>query len=205
MTPLPMPREIYARDFDTGTSRAEFDRLLASADQSLELATPPGVGEVQLQNEPRARQDQYLAVGEFIARHCQVLIALWDGKPGQRGGTGEVVRLKLTGFHHDTPPGIDATPLVPTGPVFHITVPRERDGAREVAVTALWIYPGERQLRAGSGRNFYHYRIFKPLDDYNREVLARAAEEKPAMAAPPPTCCPKGQIPRQAGLLPALT
>jgi hypothetical protein len=181
MAPLPMPREIYARDFDTGASRAEFDRLLATADQSLEMATPPGVSAAQLQNEPRSRQDQYLAVGEFIARHCQVLIALWDGKPGQRGGTGEVVRLKLTGFHHDTPPGIDATPLVPTGPVFHITVPRERDGAREIAVTAAWVYP-ESDNYEPEGRNFYHYRIFKPLDDYNREALARAAEEEAAMA-----------------------
>jgi len=201
MAPLPMPREIYARDFDTLTSRAEFDRLLASADQSLEMATPPGVGAAQLQNEPRARQDQYLAVGEFIARHCQVLIALWDGKPGQRGGTGEVVRLKLTGFHHDTPPAIDATPLVPTGPVFHITVPRERDGAREVAVTAAWAYP-ERDNYEPEGRNFYHYRIFKPLDDYNREALARAAEEKPAMDRAAADLLPEGANPAPSRIAP---
>ncbi len=181
IAPIPMPREIYTRDFDTSSSRAEFDRLLATAHQSLEMPTPPGVGAAQLQNEPRTRQNQYLAVGEFIARHCQVLIALWDGKPGQRGGTGEVVRLKLTGFHDETPSGIDSTPLVPRGPVFHITVPRERDGAREIAVTAAWTYPDRDNYEADEAQDFYHYRIFKPLDDYNREALARAAEEKPSI------------------------
>ncbi len=201
MAALPMPREIYARDFDTGTSRAEFNRLLANAGQSLEIPIPPGIGEAQLQNEPRARQDQYLAVGEFIAHHCQVLIALWDGKPGQRGGTGEVVRLKLTGFDHNTPP-IDATPLVPTGPVFHITVPRERDGAREVAVTAAWVYP-ESDNYEPEGRDFYHHRIFKPLDEYNREALARAAAEKPAIDRAAADLLPEGANPAPSRIAPA--
>ncbi len=192
MAPLPMPREIYARDFHTSTSRADFDRLLATAGQSLEMPTPPGISEGQLQNEPRARQDQYLAVGEFIARHCQILIALWDGKPGQRGGTGEVVRLKLTGFHDDTPPGIDAAPLVPTGPVFHVTVPRERDGAMEIAVTAAWVYP-ESDNYEPEPHDFYHYRIFKPLDDYNREALARAAADLlPEVTNPAPEAIAPG-------------
>ncbi len=201
MALLPMPREIYARDFDTAASRAEFDRLLATADQSLEMPTPPGITEGRLQNEPRARQDQYLAVGEFIARHCQVLIALWDGRPGQRGGTGEVVRLKLTGFHDDTPPGIDATPLVPTGPVFHITVPRERDGARDIAVTAAWIYPESDNFEP-EVHNFYHHRIFKPLNDYNREALARAAEEKPAMERAAADLLPAGANPAPGPIAP---
>jgi hypothetical protein len=179
MAPLPMPREIYARDFGTSASRAEFDRLLAAARQSLEMPLPPGVGAEQLQSDLSARQQQYAAVGEFVARHCQVLIALWDGKPGLRGGTAGVVRLKLTGL----PPGAPAGSafVVPRGPVHHVMVPRQRDGAAEITVTTTRMYPESDNYEPEEGRNFYHYRIFKPLDDYNCEALARANEEGAAV------------------------
>lgn len=37
-------------------------------------------------------QDAYLAAGEYIAAHSDVLIAVWDGKPaGGKGGTADVV------------------------------------------------------------------------------------------------------------------
>jgi hypothetical protein len=194
MAPLPMPREIYARDFATAASRAEFDRLLAAAKQSLEMPAPSGIGAAQLQNDPRARQDQYLAVGEFVARNCQLLVALWDGKPGQRGGTGEVVRLKLTGFHGEAPPGIDSVPLVARGPVFHIAVPRERDGSTHVEVKGAWKYPEGVDYEPAEAHDFYHHRIFKPLDDYNREAIARAAEEKPAMERAAADLMPDGAV-----------
>src|SRR5215472_6259161 len=51
MAPLPMTREIYQRDFKTADSRAEFARLLDAAAQVLEMPTPHGVGEEQLENE----------------------------------------------------------------------------------------------------------------------------------------------------------
>ena len=146
-----------------------------------------------MQNQLTARQDQYAAVGEFIARHCQVLIALWDGKPGQRGGTGEVVELKLKGTPSQTAPGRGPPATVPRGPVFHITVPREREGSRDIAVAVHSIYPESDDYDPAAAGNFHHYRIFKPLDDYNREVMARAAEEKAAIeqAAPRPAARPR--------------
>lgn len=37
-------------------------------------------------------QDAYLAAGEYIASHSDLLIAVWDGKPAEgRGGTADVV------------------------------------------------------------------------------------------------------------------
>jgi len=176
MAPLPMAREIYQRDFKTAESRNEFSRLLDGAAGALEMPTPPGVGAQQLENELSARQDQYAAVGEFIVRHCQVLIALWDGKPGDRGGTAEVVNLKLTGV-------VSQSEISGSyrGPVYHITVPRQRD-TTAVAVSCVPLYPEGVDYESSEAAVFYHHRIFKPLDDYNREAALRADEEGTAAA-----------------------
>jgi hypothetical protein len=68
----------------------------------------------------------YANVGAYVVRHCHALIALWDVESeGKEGGSGEMVRYKLTGE-------IPATcsprePLVrgeERGPVFVINTPR---------------------------------------------------------------------------------
>jgi hypothetical protein len=180
MAPLPMLRAEYERDFETADSRAEFGRLLDAASHRLELPTPPGVGQAQLRNETAARQDQYLAVGEFIARHCEVLIALWNGKPGQRGGTADVVALKLTGVAPETRPAHSSPASIPRGPVYHITSPRMRD-AHLAPVTRTTMFPESDEYEPSQAADFYHFRIFKPLDDYNREVVTRAGAEAAAI------------------------
>lgn len=39
-----------------------------------------------------SEQDAYLAAGEYIAFHSDLLIAVWDGKPaGGKGGTADIV------------------------------------------------------------------------------------------------------------------
>lgn len=177
MAPLPMQREIYERDFSTAESRAEFGRLLDAAAHKLEMPAPAGVGSDRLQNDLSARQDQYLAVGEFIARHCQVLIALWDGKPGQRGGTADVVNLKLKGIGLDG--AADSPGAIHRGPVYHIKVPRQRDET-DVAVSCTPLFPESDNYEASEAHDFYHRRVFKPLDDYNREVVTRADEQAAA-------------------------
>jgi hypothetical protein len=181
MAPLPMLRSEYERDFETADSRAEFGRLLDAASHRLELPTPPGVSAAQLRTETVARQDQYLAVGEFIARHCQVLIALWNGKPGQRGGTADVVALKLTGAAPEAPPRASAV-ILPRGPVYHITTPRIRDGANAAAVSRTTIFPESDEYEPGQAADFYHFRVFKPLDDYNVEVVTCAANAAATIA-----------------------
>lgn len=77
---LPMPKDLYVADFLTPESRSEFARLLASAADTVALP---------------AMQDRdtcYDAAGEYILGHCDVLLALWDGRaPQGAGGTGAIV------------------------------------------------------------------------------------------------------------------
>ena len=77
LVPLPMPRILYALDFEAPGSLAEFDDLAAQADQCFEIS-PVDDPEALLQPGP-ARDRRYEEAGIFIVRQCQILIALWDG------------------------------------------------------------------------------------------------------------------------------
>jgi hypothetical protein len=83
---LPFARERYRESLANHGARERFDALLLQATCSLEL---PG--------DPDESVDAYVMTGRATVAHCDVLIAVWDGKPPRgRGGTAEVVQLALT-------------------------------------------------------------------------------------------------------------
>ena len=82
---LPFDRTIYIRDFDGLEAGARFLSMVERADCVLEL---PG--------DPDDDAEAYMAAGRATIAHCDVLIAIWDGKPPRgRGGTAEVVHLAV--------------------------------------------------------------------------------------------------------------
>lgn len=100
---LPLPAEDYMRDFETPASRAEFTDLLGRSARTVVMV-------------PQAtRADAYLAVGHHLVDTCDVLVAVWNGRPAAgRGGTAEVVaRARAVGrplvwLRPGTPPEIRA-------------------------------------------------------------------------------------------------
>ena len=101
IVPLPMPRADYERDFQTPASLNEFQKLLGRADRSFELAWAKADAEGTSDGH---RDRAYALVGAYIAHHCEILIALWDGEDtGKEGGTAQVVRFKLEGIPIATP------------------------------------------------------------------------------------------------------
>jgi hypothetical protein len=96
IVPLPMSIGEYERDFSTPVALENFRRLSRDA-QIIALplikGSPPGSLEVP----GDARDWQYAQLGVFVSNHCQVLLALWNGKPDtQVGGTAGVVNYHLT-------------------------------------------------------------------------------------------------------------
>jgi hypothetical protein len=78
---LPLSAEDYLLDFVTDSSRRRFAELL---DQAATVTRPRGTG---------SREEAYERAGRWVARSCDVLIALWDGYASRgRGGTAEIVR-----------------------------------------------------------------------------------------------------------------
>jgi hypothetical protein len=83
---LPFAREHYRASRADHDARERFEALIERATCLLEL---PG--------DPDESLDAYVMTGRATVAHCDVLIAVWDGKPPRgRGGTGEVVQLALT-------------------------------------------------------------------------------------------------------------
>src|SRR5262249_25593077 len=89
---LPFPRDEYLKDFarsagDGRDVRDDFLRNLAKAAVVTELPYPHS-GE---------RNQGYAAAGGYLLRQIDVLIAVWDGKPPEAGGTGAVAREAVSG------------------------------------------------------------------------------------------------------------
>lgn len=100
IAPLPFPREVYAGDFADPRQRACFERL---CDRAVVLE-PEAVAEEVLDGSTgdlRTRDWHYVQTGIYIASHCHLLLALWDGKASPLpGGTAQMVAYYLSG----TPP-----------------------------------------------------------------------------------------------------
>jgi hypothetical protein len=91
---LPLTVEDYLEDFETDESKNEFRYLLTRCRRPFLLRTrrirddrhDPG-------DQAELRRDAYKQVGQYVVDHCDVLIAVWDGKPSRgRGGTAEIVK-----------------------------------------------------------------------------------------------------------------
>lgn len=81
---LPLPRDDYAADFASESSRRRFRELLALTEEVLELPARS------------SRAGAYEAVGLYLLDHCDVVLAVWDGGRAQgRGGTGAVATRAL--------------------------------------------------------------------------------------------------------------
>jgi hypothetical protein len=101
VAPLPFAREMYAQDFTHDVARQRFESLCAQA-RLIELPLLTGHTHAEVSEPGDQRDRQYAHVGMFVARHCHLLLAIWDGKPSHRlGGTAQIVDYFLTG----TPPG----------------------------------------------------------------------------------------------------
>jgi len=180
---LPMPRDLYVRDFSTPQSRAQFDQLCSAAVDVFELPLTPGNTVASIREQGKNRARQYAQAGVFLCAHCHVLLALWDGKQtDQLGGTSQVVR-----FHHeDVMPGYTpratASRLTLTDDesdlVYHIACSRDRpDGAPAaglVPLEATWFTTDEQHPRV-SEMPFRHRQVFERANEFSQEAQAHAA------------------------------
>jgi hypothetical protein len=144
IAPLPLPDEEYRRDFALTPVHSDaiknFDAWMKprSDVQTLFVGYEKGSSAQDVHDFGEKRNLQYRRAGVFIARHCDVLIALWDGKSGAgTGGTAEIIDFKLRGIPLDVSGSARASLDAPEiGPVIHIVTPRatKEETEKEVLV-----------------------------------------------------------------------
>jgi hypothetical protein len=79
---LPLAPDDFCRDFATDTSKADFERLLARADQV----------DVVDAAADASRDDCYELAARAVLGRSDVVLAVWDGLPGRgQGGTADSV------------------------------------------------------------------------------------------------------------------
>ncbi len=140
--PLPLDPDLFRQStsFDNDESRTKLDRLLQ--DQRVEWFVPPvptgiipsgtnGLSIASDRQDPemqKLRRILYANAGGYIVRHSHLLIALWDGKEGEKpSGTGDFVRFKLEGVAPKWYPWTNSEPLGfrgDRGPVAVIHTPK---------------------------------------------------------------------------------
>lgn len=183
---LPLAETSYASDFASDASRADFRLLLAKADRCITMpildpgADVPG----------DARNVQYLLSGLFIARHSDVLIALWDGNAARgTGGTAQVVAFRQTGRLEAEPRvraalaaspdpfGVIDAPLdaPQTGLVYH--VPAARPDAVAPSSASSWLVPPLHDATARSRDRFVDRSLttLRHRDSFNGEGMRSRA------------------------------
>ena len=144
IAPLPMPLEEYRKDFQFGltpNALSEFDRLLARAAAAPEMPLLDGAAIEALRDDAGRRAMQYREAGLYIVRHCQILLALWDGDQSdvKTGGTAEIVRRQREGALLANAASVRACiDGTESGPIVTIVTPRrDTPGSMKIA-TKPW-------------------------------------------------------------------
>ncbi len=96
VVPLPMEVAEYEKDFATQAGLENF-RKLRNRGHVIPLPLVKGSTPECINSPGAARDWQYAQLGVFVSNHCQILLALWNGKPDEQvGGTAGVVNYHLT-------------------------------------------------------------------------------------------------------------
>ncbi len=167
IAPLPMEIGAYEEDFGEPEALAEFRKLLGRASRAFTVAGPDAGRE-------DSREGCYARMGAYIAAHCQILIALWDGiDNGREGGTGQVVGFKLEGVPHRFAPANSPLDIPEAGPVYQLVTPRAGQAEPERKLDLIVRYPGAPGAPGDEGAMRAVYdRIFGLMDEYNRDIIS---------------------------------
>ena len=153
---LPMAQAEYEKDFTTAAELTEFRSFLAAAQRVIHLPAAAGADEQSITRHAATRDRQYAQLGLFVSNHCQILMALWDGKPTDTvGGTAQVVRYHLTSVMEGFEEQQSSASLLADSEndlVYHIICTRQSgDGEPEAGMEAGACYWLTSQSERSSG------------------------------------------------------
>ena len=159
---LPMNIDAYREDFPESVT--EFEQLCAEANSIITLPSPPIT---TLRSNQALRDSCYEVLGCHLARHCNVLVAFWDGSYNDlRGGTSSIVQLKLEGQWQATTNFSIA--MHDCGPVWHLPISRNSSQSSDLLsdkVNPYWKFPSDPAIDFES-----FSKDFRSIEEFNRLV-----------------------------------
>lgn len=174
IVPLPMNREEYEKDFKTLPSKEEFSELLSNKNaKSFELPLAEGNTEQNIQQPGKNREHQYAHAAAYIVRHCQILIAIWDGRRDE-GHTSQVVKWQLEGIPKHYILSLSLLDPVESGLVYHVATPREKDGYHPVEPFKFTGLPEKSSDQTNDKEDDFiteYRKILSRMDTFNNDYL----------------------------------
>ena len=160
---LPFPEEEYVKDFPESKDEY-YDLRDKEKHKNLKGIFPlKDKMDDDAKKYGPERDKLYENVGAYIARHSQILIALWDGKEGKKGGTSEIVKFKLKGLPDEYHPHGDKLDKPDTGPVYIIYTRRKKSNSEDLKYLKL-----EKKYPEDTNEEYFD-EIFKRFDEFNRD------------------------------------
>jgi hypothetical protein len=181
---LPMAQGEYEKDFESADALQEFRRLVAAAGRVIELPLHNGNELTPDATAAPARDRQYAQAGVFISNHCQILLALWDGREVDSvGGTAQVVRYHLRAVMEGFEAPDSSAHLLADSEndlACHIVCSRDRpDGAPAEGLRPMeqyWITSQHDRL-TGAGMPAEYALMLERLQEFERDRAALQPDE----------------------------
>lgn len=180
---LPLPVAEYESDFSDETSRREFRELLAEA-ATIDVLN----GQTDID---QSRERAYAQVGIYSSDHCQILIAIWDGKPARLGGgTADVIDYhqfgEMNAFGLEWS-GLRGLAKDDTDLVYHVICSRDReDGAPAdglVPGRARWLVADPERTEVDEPPAYID-RMLARTGEFNRDTARLAVQLNKSGIAP---------------------
>jgi len=182
IVPLPMELAEYEKDFASARGLANFRRLRQLGTE-IPLPLVKGSSREAIETPGAARDWQYAQLGVFVSNHCQILLALWNGRPDdQVGGTAGVVNYHLTAVMPGFSMAEESPNLLADNEndlAYQIVVSRQRANGEPAegleALQEYWLSAHFERAPAGRMPVDYH-RLLGRLVDYQADLHSHRGE-----------------------------
>ncbi len=179
---LPMPLQLYEAEFP-GPALPQFREILARADRVIELPLLSGTKDEHITSDPQRTgiraQEQYAALGDFLAVRTQLLLAIWNGVESPAlGGTAWTIRAKLTGKLRADAERLDPIEL---GLIYVIPAASETDPATPLPVEGF-IAAESVEPYSDALRDIDVYNAHPDVSPSRQDPLADARDRADALA-----------------------
>lgn len=114
---LPYEKGEFEASFEFSNSQRTFRDLYARADIRMEMPNQP---KNQAMTNEEWIENQHRNLARYFAENSAILLALWDGKETTaRGGTFDIVNLKINGIHsaNELTEDMDSGNILPNQPI----------------------------------------------------------------------------------------